>query len=809
MKLFICEKPSQAKDIAPHVGAHQRGDGCITGPGVTVTWCIGHLLEQAKPEVYEPAVARWSLDPLPVVPDRWQMDVKSSTRDQYGVVSRLIKQADEVVIATDADREGEVIAREVLERARYTGPIRRLWLGALDDASVRKALGKLLPNEKTVGMYHSGMGRARADWLAGMNVTMALTSAFGSGGGRAGVLHCGRVQTPVLALVVRRERAIANFKPKTYYVLSAQFEMLGSLVPMDWLCPQDKLDADGHCIDKTVIDAVAKKIFGKTGWLEKVTRTPEREQAPLLYSLGSLQREASAKLGLKAQAVLDACQALYEKHKATTYPRTDCEHLPNSMFAEAGAVVAALGKADERMAKIARDVNLTQAGRAFNDKKVTAHHAIIPTTNPDVILQDMSQTEFLVYDLIRRRYLAQFLGDYEFTKTVIELICEGERFTKSGKTPKVPGWRRAYAGLVSQDTAKPKAGEGGAAKEVAIPDVKEGDQAINRVAETTKAQTKPPKLYTEGTLLGAMESIDRVIDDPRLRKIMQSKEKAGIGTDATRAAIIEGLFKRDYIGNEKKAIVPTQKGVQLIELIERIAPELADPVLTAEWEEKLMQIEAGSYQLQRFESELADWLRALMDKIRAQAGTVRVTAPAPKGSVPCPSCGQHMMKRKGPSGPFWGCCGYPECKVTLPDENGKPGAPRPRVAVSEAVGREVQAKTCSCGKPMKLRQGARGPFYGCTGYPACMETAAVPGEFDPELSAVINQATGAMRMTRPAPEGSVACRNCGKHMVKRNSPKGTFWGCVGYPECRTALPDVDGKPGPHKPRGQSSVKQGS
>jgi DNA topoisomerase-3 len=715
MKLFICEKPSQAKDIAPHVGARQRGDGCITGQGVTVTWCIGHLLEQAKPEVYEPALARWSLAPLPVVPQRWQMEVKSSTRDQYGVVNRLIKQASEVIIATDADREGEVIAREVLERARYSGPIRRLWLGALDDASVKKALGKLLPNEKTVGMYHSGMGRSRADWLAGMNVTMALTTAFGAGGGRAGVLHCGRVQTPVLALVVRRERAIANFKPKTYFVLSAQFEMLGSLVPMDWLCPQEKLDAEGHCVDKAVIDAVAKKISGKTGWLEKVTRTPEREQAPLLYSLGSLQREASAKLGLKAQAVLDACQALYEKQKATTYPRTDCEFLPSSMFAEAKAVVDALGKADERMTKIALEVDLTHAGRAFNDKKITAHHAIIPTTNAAVRVQDMSQTEFLVYDLIRRRYLAQFLGDYEFTKTVIELVCEGERFTKSGKTPKVPGWRRAYAGLVAQAPVKPKSGETEAAKEVAIPDVNEGDQAINRVAETTKTQTKPPKRYTEGTLLGAMESIDKVIDDPRLRKIMQSKEKAGIGTDATRAAIIEGLFKREYIGNEKKTIVPTQKGVQLIELIEKIAPE------------KLMQIEAGQFELQRFESELSGWLTGLIDKIRAQAGTVRVTAPAPKGATACPNCGLHMVKRKGSSGPFWGCSGYPECKTTLPDVSGKPGAARPRPAEGVARPSEAGEKACRCGKPMKLRQGSRGPFYGCTGYPECRETAAMDG----------------------------------------------------------------------------------
>lgn len=730
MRLFICEKPRQAKDIAPHVGARQRDEGCIIGQGVVVTWCIGHLLEQAKPDVYVPELKRWSLEPLPVVPERWQMEVKPSTKSQYAVVSQLIKQASEVVIATDADREGEVIAREVLERNRYSGPIRRLWLGALDDATVKKALGKLLPSEKTVGMYYSGMGRSRADWLAGMNVTMALTTAFGSGMGRAGVLHCGRVQTPVLALVVRRERAIANFKPKTYFVLNAQFEMLGSLVPMDWLCPQDKLDADGHCVEKAVVDAVAKKISGKTGWLEKVTRTPERERAPLLYSLGSLQREASAKLGLKAQAVLDACQALYEKHKATTYPRTDCEYLPTSMFGETGVVVDALVKADQRLGKIAEQAGFGSPGRVFNDKKVTAHHAIIPTTNPAVRVQDMSQTEFMVYDLIRRRYLAQFLGDYEFTKTVIELACEGERFTKTGKTPTVLGWRRAYAGMVMQTSARAKAPQkdGEVVKDVVIPDVSVGGQAINRLAETSKAQTKPPARYTEGTLLGAMESIDKVIDDPRLRKIMQTKEKAGIGTDATRASIIEGLFKREYIANEKKAIVPTSKGIQLIELIERIAPELADPVLTAEWEEKLMQIEAGQFGLPRFESELSDWLTQLIEKIRAQAGHVRVTVAAPKGAVECTSCGGHMIKRTGSAGAFWGCSGYPQCKSTLPDVNGKPGAARPRAGGSSANGAEPEpAPTCSCGKPMKLRQSARGPFYGCTGYPDCRETAEVRG----------------------------------------------------------------------------------
>jgi DNA topoisomerase-3 len=728
MQLFICEKPSQAKDIAPHVGARQRGDGCFVGGNVAVTWCVGHLLEQAKPEAYAPELKRWSLGPLPVLPDRWIMDVKASTKDQYAAVTRLIKQANEVVIATDADREGEVIAREILERVRYSGPIQRLWLRALDDASVRAALGKLLPNEKTKGMYYSGMGRSRADWLAGMNVTMALTTAFGSGGGRAGVLHCGRVQTPVLALVVRRERAITNFKPKTHYVLSSQFEMMGTLVPMDWLCPQDRLDAEGHCVDRTVVDAAVKRIHGKAGKLSRVQKTPEREPAPLLYSLGSLQRDASAKFGLKAFVVLEACQALYEKHKATTYPRTDCEHLPVSMHGEAKTVLSAVVKADPKLASIVQGTRLDVVGRAFNDQKVTAHHAIVPTSNAGVRAQDMSPTEYLIYDLIRRRYMAQFMGDYEYTKTVIEVHCEGELFSKTGKTPVIMGWRTAYTGMTAVAPRRPSAApadrEG--VKEVAIPAVMVGDPAINRHAETTTTQTKPPKRYTEGTLLAAMESIDKVIDDPRLRKIMQTKEKAGIGTDATRASIIEGLFKREYISNDKKAIIPTVKGQQLIELIERISPELADPVLTAMWEEQLMQIEEGTIKLADFERSLSNWLGELIDKIRAQAGTIRAAVPLPgsdQAPTPCPTCGGTLRQRKGPSGVFWGCSGFPDCRTTLPDAGGKPGDPL--AARAECQPGDMLEKSCNCGKPMRLRQGARGPFYGCTGFPMCKQTSPV------------------------------------------------------------------------------------
>lgn len=715
MRLFICEKPSQAADIAKHVGARTSGSGCRTGQGVTVTWCIGHLLEQSPPEHYKPELANWSLDHLPVLPHQWNMDVKSSTRGQFSVVSKLLKQASEVVVATDADREGEVIAREVMQLCGYRGPVKRLWLSSLDDASVKKALGKLLPGEKTLPLYHSGLGRARADWLAGMNLTMALTKAFG--GGKGGVVHCGRVQTPVLALVVRRERAIRDFKPKPHFVLKTVWEISGSPVPMTWQTPADRLDKEGHCVDQAYIRAVADKITNKLGRLVQVERDDKTEQAPLLYSLSSLQKEASARFGFGAQQVLSIAQALYEKHKATTYPRTDCEYLPTSMHAEAAQVFAAIQAADPAIGKLVAMANLSEASRVFNDKKITAHHAIIPTLNASVRIGDMSAQERLLYDLIRRRYLAQFMGAYKYQETRITGQCEGEVFTATGRVPLVPGWKRVYAAMAEATPAKkPKTAanpedDDSPPKDMALPAVEIGQQIINRKAEAVKTQTKPPKRYTEGTLVAAMESIDKEIEDPRLKKVMQNKEKAGIGTDATRGATLEGLFKRGYFEKDGKNIVPTVKGEQLIEIVERVVPHMADPVLTALWEDHLAKVESGSITLQTFEGQLGTWLTGLVEKIRrisedAQRTEVRPSfsslpnvgstisnAPhsdedqgrhhLPRSSATnngfvagslanpqpvCPSCGKAMKQRQGPRGGFWGCSGYPACKTTLAQE---------------------------------------------------------------------------------------------------------------------------------------------
>ncbi|MDR5645358.1 DNA topoisomerase 3 [Burkholderia cenocepacia] len=676
MKLFICEKPSQAKDLAPHVGARGRIIGAFTGSDVTVTWCIGHLVEQAKPEQYVPALARWNIDLLPVLPEHWAVQVKPSVKAQFDIVVRLIREAQEIVIATDADREGEVIAREVMQIAGYRGPASRLWLSALDAASVRKALAQLLPGAKTLPLYFSGLGRSHADWLAGMNLTMALTTAFGTGG-REGTWHVGRVQTPVLALVVRRERAIRVFVPKTFHNLRAVFSLAGTEVPMQWVVPSMLADDAGHATDEAKVNAVATHVRGRMGQVGHVETTPERELAPLPFSLGSLQREASARYGLKAAAVLDACQALYETHKAATYPRTDCEYLPVSMFAGAPAILSAITVVDATLRPLADHATLNHPGRAFNDAKITAHHAIIPTANTAVRLSALSRTERIVYGLICRRYLAQFLGDYEYLKTVIEVTCEGELFRVTGATPVTLGWRNVLEAGKGTVAADDEAEEADAS---ALPPVREGQPAPNALCEVERRQTKPPKRYTEGTLLAAMESIDREISDERLKKIMRTKEKAGIGTDATRAGIIENLFHRAYIGNhakQKKLIVPLERGDALIALLDRVAPELADPVLTAEWEDRLMQIEAGQLDLAQFESELGAWVRQLVERIREQRSTVvdGVAIGTSNTDVACPACGAPMRRIKGSRGFFWGCTAFREgCRATLPDANGSPVA---------------------------------------------------------------------------------------------------------------------------------------
>lgn len=730
-KLYICEKPSQAKDVARSLGANAKADGCIAGGGMTITWAFGHLLEQAPPDHYDESLKFWDLEKLPVIPDQWHMDVKPDGKKQFGIISRLIKTATEVVIATDADREGEVIARELLDLCGWRGKTSRLWLSALDDASVKKALSNILPGEKTKPLYFAGMCRSRADWLVGMNLTMAYTTAFGTGGGKKGVLSVGRVQTPTLALVVERDKVIEGFVPKDYYEITAVFAARNGDIPCRWQVPAVAADQEGRCVNRQFAEQAYKRVHGKTGRVVKAETRPDREPAPLLFDLSALQQEASRRWGASAKGVLDAAQALYETHKATTYPRTDCQYLPLSQHGDAPGVLAAVSAAKPELSGLVGKSSASLKSRAWNDKKITAHHAIIPTANNAVDVSRMSDLEQKIYDLVCRRYVAQFLGDHEYLASEIEVACESEVFRATGRVTTKPGWKLSEpVAPAPKQTGKKKAAEVNdeAVEEVSLPQVSPNEAVKNIDVQVHDKKTTPPPRFTEGTLIQAMKSIGKMVTDPKLKAVL--KETAGIGTEATRAGIIETLYLREYISKEgKKNLVSTEKGRALIAML---PAALTDPATTARWEQALEGVAEGRVRMEDFMGLQEELVRELVGKVKLEAKArprPNRAAPNAAGSplYPCPSCQKPMRRIQGPKGEFWGCTGYPECNSTLPDDGGKPGKSS-RHEAQVAGGRkgvpsgDIGDICPDCGKGSLVQRFAKDKgkhFIGCSNFPDC------------------------------------------------------------------------------------------
>ncbi|MCG5495528.1 DNA topoisomerase III [Ectothiorhodospira variabilis] len=723
-RLWLCEKPSQGRDIARVLGVGHKGDGCLEGATDTVTWCFGHLLEMAPPDTYGEAYKRWSLDALPIVPDRWRQDVKGSASRQFRVIRQLLGQASEVVIATDADREGEMIAREVLDACQYRGPVQRLWLSALDEASIRKALAALMPGEKTYPLYLAGLGRARADWLVGMNLTRAYT-LMGRQAGHDGVLSVGRVQTPTLRLVVDRDREIEAFVPKPYWEVVVQVAHARGGFRARWVPPEAAADAEGRCISEQTARQVAQRLTGASATVTQVHTERVREAPPLPLDLGTLQQEASRRWGMGAQQVLECAQALYEKHKATTYPRTDCPYLPTSQLSDVEQVMTALMKSDPGIERLVQGADHALQSRAWNDAKITAHHAIIPTSAPCRI-DAMSESERRLYDLIRRRYLAQFYPRHEFDRTDAALQAGEDRLKASGKQVCVTGWRILFQG---DDQAQDKTGQ-------TLPPLSRDERCQVAKADVEAKQTTPPARYTEGTLIAAMKGVARLIDDPKLKKML--KESAGIGTEATRAGIIETLLKRGYLVKQKKHLLSTDTARALVDALP--AP-VKDPGTTALWEQALDEIAQGRQGLDGFLAKQTQWVTVLVQRVQssAQAGGPGVIAQG-QPAHPCPACGQALRRRKGKDGFFWGCSAYPQCRQTLPDSRGKPGKPkatRKRPGSDQgkhnnpAAGVAVGGTCPFCGqgqlvqRTMKNGQQAGRPFLGCTRFPQCKHFAWV------------------------------------------------------------------------------------
>ncbi|GJA44568.1 DNA topoisomerase III [Aeromonas caviae] len=663
MRLFLCEKPSQGKDIGRILGATQRGEGCLNGSGVTVTWCIGHLVEAAAPEVYDAALKRWSLEQLPIIPQQWRVEVKPKTATQFKVVKALLAKATHLVIATDADREGELIAREIIDLCGYRGPIERLWLSALNDASIRTALGKLRPSSDTLPMYYSALARSRADWLVGMNLSRLFT-VLGRQAGYDGVLSVGRVQTPTLKLVVDRDREIAAFKSVPFWGIDVSLSVEGQAFAALWVAPDGCTDDAGRCLQQPVAQQAAQQIRA-AGSVQVVSIETERvrEGPPLLFDLGTLQEVCSRQLGLDVQETLEIAQALYETYKATTYPRSDSGYLPESMFAEVPAVLDSLLKTDPSLRPIMGQLDRSQRSRAWNDGKVTAHHGIIPTLEP-ANLSALSEKELAVYRLIRAHYLAQFLPHHEFDRTVAEFSCGQQMLAATGKQVVIKGWRLVLA--------EPQADEDGdaAARSQVLPPLREGLACQVAEVEIKALKTMPPKPYTQGELVKSMKGVARFVTDPRLKQKL--KDTTGIGTEATRANIISVLIARGYIVKKGRSIRASDAAFTLIDAV---PAAIADPGTTAVWEQALDMIEAGQLTLDVFLSKQTTWISQLI----AQYGSMSLSIKLPHGPA-CPQCGAPTRQRTGKSGPFWSCSRYPDCNGTLPVESGPPkrGASRSR-----------------------------------------------------------------------------------------------------------------------------------
>ncbi|PND30070.1 DNA topoisomerase III [Achromobacter pulmonis] len=663
MRLFLCEKPSQGKDIGRILGATQRGEGCLNGSGVTVTWCIGHLVEAAAPEAYDEQLKRWSIEQLPIIPQQWRVEVKPKTATQFKVVKALLAKATQLVIATDADREGELIAREIIELCGYRGSIERLWLSALNDASIRAALGKLRPSAETLPMYYSALARSRADWLVGMNLSRLFT-VLGRQAGYDGVLSVGRVQTPTLKLVVDRDREIAAFVSVPYWAIDVSLSASGQSFTAQWVPPDAYTDDTGRCLQQPVAQQAAQHIRG-AGSAQVVSVETERvrEGPPLLFDLGTLQEVCSKQLGLDVQETLEIAQALYETHKATTYPRSDSGYLPESMFAEVSMVLDSLLKTDPSLRPIMDQLDRSQRSRAWNDSKVTAHHGIIPTLEP-ANLSAMSEKELAVYRLIRAHYLAQFLPHHEFDRTVANLACGQQKLAATGKQVVVKGWR-----LVLTEPQPDEDGDAAARSQV-LPALREGLACLVADVDLKALKTLPPRPYTQGELVKSMKGVAKLVTDPRLKQKL--RDTVGIGTEATRANIISGLIARGYIVKKGRAIRASDAAFTLIDAV---PAAIADPGTTAVWEQALDMIEAGQLTLDVFIGKQAAWISQLI----AQYSIASLSIKVPQGPA-CPQCGAPTRQRSGKSGPFWSCSRYPDCKGTLPVESGtsKRGASRPR-----------------------------------------------------------------------------------------------------------------------------------
>ncbi|MFC0471633.1 DNA topoisomerase III [Halalkalibacter kiskunsagensis] len=654
--VVLAEKPSVARDIARVLNCGRKGNGFFEGDRYIVTWALGHLVTLAEPESYGDQYKTWRLEDLPMLPKQLNLVVMKQTSKQFHAVKAQLKRKDvgEIIIATDAGREGELVARWILEKVHVTKPLKRLWISSVTDRAIKEGFQNLKNAKGFEGLYHSAVARSEADWYVGMNGTRALTTKFNA------QLSCGRVQTPTLAMIAKREKDIQTFKPVPFKQLSVKMK---DGLTFDWT---DKKTNERRMFDETKAKTIYERIKGKTGNVSDVQTTTKKTPAPLLYDLTELQREANKRFGYSAKETLSIIQRLYEQHKVITYPRTDSRYVSTDMVDTLAERIKACDIQPFR--KIVSQVKREKINKnlaCINDQKVSDHHAIIPTEQSPSETA-LSEKETKIYRLIVRRFLAAFFDAYEYEQTTVIATVESEQLVVNGKQMKNLGWKVVYA----DDSI-----ENDGAKDQLLPKLTVGQSVSVKEVTITPGQTQPPEHLTEGTLLSAMEKPSVYLESHNKDLAATLGKTGGIGTVATRADIIEKLLNTHLVEKRGKYLHVTGKGRQLLDLV---PDDLQSPALTAEWEQKLDLIAKGKLDKQTFVAEMKQYATDIVTSIKQSEKSFKhdnVT-----GS-PCPDCGKLLLEVKSKHGKRRVCqdpgCGYkkniskvtnarcPKCKKKL------------------------------------------------------------------------------------------------------------------------------------------------
>ncbi len=644
--LIIAEKPSVARDLTDALpGTFENHDSYYESEDTVITFAVGHLVELIAPEEYDERFKKWRMDDLPIIPDEFRLHARDKKAEkQLKVIHKLLQRddVDKVVNACDAGREGELIFAYIYETSGVDKPVERLWINSLTKTAIKEGFEHLRPGEQLRQLEAAARSRSEADWLVGMNATRAATIR-----GRAwvgGVVSLGRVQTPTLALLVKREREIQAFVPEPYWLVHAEFDPRYQGL---WFEGDETRLKEAKRAEE-----IAAKVSGKDGTVESVERKEQSERAPLLYDLTSLQRDANRRFGFSARRTLQVAQSLYEDKKAITYPRTSSRWLSGDLVPQLKPTAATLQPIGEYATAARYVLGLQQLplARVVNDSKVDDHHAIIPT-DVEHDVSRFSPDERRIFDLIARRFLAVFHPPARYARTTVVTLVEEERFRSRGKVTLEAGWRGVYGLLSDADAQQQRQDEEGENESAELPPLEQGQTVKCASAEVEAKETKPPPRYTEATLLSAMETAGKLIDDEELREAMK---ESGLGTPATRAETIETLIRREYIERAGKDLTPTPKGLQVITMLEE--HPLTSPELTGNWEKRLTDIEHGADDRGKFIDDIAEFTRATVEKI-AELDKEKLRPERVELGL-CPRCGAETGEIIRENSKAYGCTSW-------------------------------------------------------------------------------------------------------------------------------------------------------